>query len=79
MEIEYMWWSSECDRQQRSLEQERLQTEQQHQELNNKLEGLDKEIDRQESKQRMMKAAAFLKESELMKQFSALCAYCPFI
>jgi hypothetical protein len=73
MENEFKRWTSECDRQQRALEQEKAQTEQQHQELNNKLEELNKEIERQQSKLRMMKAAAFLKEFELMKQFAALC------
>jgi chromosome segregation ATPase len=73
MENEYKRWTAECDRKKLALEQERLQTEQQHQELNNKLEELNKEIERQQAKLRMMKAAAFLKEAELMKQFASLC------
>jgi hypothetical protein len=70
MENEYKRWTSECERQERALETERLQTEQQLQELNGKLEELCKDIERQETQLRRVKAAAFLKEVDLMKQFA---------
>lgn len=66
MEREYKRWTAECEKQQIALEAERLRTEQQLQELNAKL-------DRQESKLRTVKATAFLKDVELMKQFTAFC------
>jgi TolA-binding protein len=71
MENEYKRWTTECERQQRALEAERMQTEQQLQELNGKLEEMNKDIERQESKLRSVKAAAFLKEGDLMRQFTA--------
>lgn len=73
MKNEYKRWTQECDRQQRALEEERNKTETQLQELRNKIEELDKDIQRQESKLRTIKAAAFLKENELMKQFTTMC------
>lgn len=73
MENEFKRWTAECDKQQRNLENERAMTEQQLQELNSKIEELDKDITRQESKLRSIKAAAFLKENDLMKQFTTMC------
>jgi chromosome segregation ATPase len=73
MENEYKRWTSECERQQRALEAEKVQTEQQLQELTGKIDELNKDIERQESKLRSVKAAAFLKEVDLMKQFAAFC------
>jgi TolA-binding protein len=73
MENEYKRWTAECEKQQKALELERHQTEQQLQELQSKIEGLNKDIERQEGRLRSVKAAAFLKESDLMKQFAAFC------
>jgi septal ring factor EnvC (AmiA/AmiB activator) len=73
MENEHKRWTGECERQQRALDGEKTQTEQQLQELTGKIEELNKDIERQESKLRSVKAAAFLKEVELMKQFTAFC------
>ena len=70
---EYSRWSEECKRQEKSLENERSITEQILSELNSKIEELDKDIIRQESKLRSIKASALLKENELMKEFSQMC------
>jgi hypothetical protein len=73
MENEYKRWTAECERQQKKLEEERLATEQQLAELRGKVDELDKEIVHQQTKLRSMKAAAFLKEHDLMRQFAASC------
>jgi hypothetical protein len=73
MENEYKRWTSECEKQQRALEAEKLQTDQQLQELKGKLDELNKDIERQETRLRIVKAAAFLKEVDLMKQFTSFC------
>ncbi|KAH0794667.1 TRAF3-interacting protein 1 isoform X5 [Histomonas meleagridis] len=73
MENEYKRWAEECDKQQKILDQERLTTEQQLRELNAKIDELDKDIVRQEARLRSIKAAAFLKENNLMKQFTTMC------
>lgn len=73
MENEYTRWTEECKKQEKLLEQERAQTETALHDLNSKVEDLDKDIARQESRLRLVKAAALLKESELMKDFAGLC------
>ena len=73
MENEYKRWTAECAKQQRALEDERQATEKQLTELRAKSDELDKDIVRQEGKLRSIKAAAFLKEGDLMKQFASLC------
>ena len=73
MENEYKRWTAECAKQQHALEEERQATEKQLTELRAKADELDKDIVRQEGKLRSIKAAAFLKEGDLMKQFAALC------
>jgi hypothetical protein len=73
MENEYKRWTAECEKQQKKLEEERLITEQKLAELRGKVEELDKEIVHQQTKLRAIKAAAFLKEHDLMKQFAASC------
>jgi hypothetical protein len=73
MENEYKRWTIECDRQQAALDQERRTSEQQLAELNSKIDELDKEVLRQETKLRSVKASAFLKENDLLKQFIGLC------
>jgi nucleotide-binding universal stress UspA family protein len=71
---EYKRWTTECEKQQLALGAEKRQTEQQLQELGAKLEELNKDVDRQESKLRSVKAAAFLNEVDLTKQFTPFCA-----
>ena len=74
MENEFKRWTEECTRQAKELEKERRATEQQNLELSNKIDELDKDIARKESKLRSIKAAAFLKEADFMKQFAGICS-----
>ena len=57
----------------KALEAEKATTETTLNDLNSKVEELDKDIARQENKLRTIKSAALLKEAELMKDFAASC------
>jgi len=74
MENEYRRWSEECNKQQKLLETEKSNTEQQLHELSSKLEEIEKDITRQQTKLRMIKAEAIFKENDLLKAFRAMCS-----
>jgi hypothetical protein len=73
MENEYKTWTAECEKQQKKFEEERLATRQQFAEFRGKVDELDKEIVHQQTKLRVIKAAAFLKEHDLINQFATSC------
>jgi len=65
--------AAECDCQAKALEVERQAMEEQPSELTGGVGELDTEIARQETRPWVTKAAAFLSENDLMKQFTSLC------